>query len=289
MGGEPRLFYENDRQMKTNVNYPRTLLVLVALISLFSCATVPISGRKQMNLLPDATMAQMGFTNYDAFMKENRLSADKVSSRMVEDAGKKISAAVNEFLSLNGMEDNLKYFEWEFRLVADPTPNAWCMPGGKVVFYEGILPFTRDVNGVAVVMGHEIAHAVARHGNERMSQQMVTQLGGLALAKTIEEKPEETRQIFLLVYGVGSQVGVLLPYSRVHEKEADRLGLIFMAMAGYDPRNAVEFWDRMSAANKGPRPPEWLSTHPLDETRMSDMKAVMPEALRYYEAAILKK
>lgn len=262
-------------------------LFSLLLLALFftSCTTVPLTGRKQMNLLPEATMTQMGFTQYDAFMKENPKSRNRQAARQVQEVGTRISTSVNQFLTKNGLENQLKHFDWEFNLVADKTPNAWCMPGGKVVFYEGILPFTRNENGLAVVMGHEIAHAVARHGNERMSQQLVTQLGGLALTKALEEKPEETQQIFYAAYGIGSQIGVLLPYSRLHEKEADRLGLIFMAMAGYDPRGAVEFWERMANANRGNQPPEWLSTHPLNETRIADMKANMPEALTYYQSS----
>jgi len=270
-------------------SHPAFLFKAIAVFAfaaiLVSCATVPLTGRKQMNLLPEATMAEMGFTNYDEFLKSNTLSSQRSAARLVEETGKRISGAVANFLSSNGMESQLKYFDWEFKLIADKTPNAWCMPGGKVVFYEGILPFTKNENGIAVVMGHEIAHAVARHGNERMSQQLLTQLGGMALAKAIEEKPQQTQQIFMVAFGIGSQVGVLLPYSRLHEKEADRLGLIFMAMAGYDPAGAIAFWERMSSGNQGGRPPEWLSTHPLDETRIADMKANLPEAMKYYEAA----
>ena len=259
-------------------------LSLVTLLGLNSCATVPITGRKQMNLLPSATMTEMGFSQYSEFIRDNPLSSDKSAAAEVKEVGKKISAAVEDFLKKNGLEDQLKYYEWDFNLVADQTPNAWCMPGGKVVFYEGIIPFTRDKNGIAVVMGHEIAHAVARHGNERMSQLLVTQLGGMALAKALEEKPQETQGIFLMAYGVGAQLGAILPYSRLHEKEADRMGLIFMAMAGYDPNTAISFWERMSQG-KSQQMPEWLSTHPLDATRIAEMKANLPEALKYYQAS----
>ena len=228
--------------MKVHTKVP--LLILTMVIA-GACATVPITGRKQMN----------------------------------------ISRVVTGFMIKSGMEKSIKYYEWEFNLVADKTPNAWCMPGGKVVFYEGILPYTRDESGIAVVMGHEIAHAVARHGNERMSQQLITELGGLALAKAVEQKPEETQMIFLAAYGLGSQVGILLPYSRLHEKEGDRLGLIFMAMAGYNPNEAIAFWERMASAKSGAQPPEWLSTHPLDQTRIDEMKLNLPEAMKYYVAA----
>ena len=265
-------------------NIIRITIACAILIMLSACATVPITGRKQMNLLPSSTMAEMGFANYGEFLKTNPVSTNRSAAGQVKQVGEKISSAVEKFMKSKGMESELKYYDWEFNLVADKTPNAWCMPGGKVVFYEGILPYTKDENGLAVVMGHEIAHAVARHGNERMSQQLVTQLGGMALAKAIEEKPQETQQIFMIAYGLGSQVGVMLPYSRLHEKEADRLGLIFMAMAGYNPNGAVAFWERMSKSG-GAKPPEWLSTHPMDETRIAEMKKNMPEAMKYYQSA----
>jgi predicted Zn-dependent protease len=180
------------------------------------------------------------------------------------------------------MVDKLKDYEWEFNLVESEEVNAWCMPGGKVVFYTGILPVTQDENGLAVVMGHEIAHAVAQHGNERMSQMLVAQLGGMALSKALEEKPEQTQQLWMAAFGLGAQFGFLLRYSRLHESEADHLGLIFMSMAGYDPKGAVEFWQRMSEKKGGQAPPEFLSTHPSDEKRIKNLQALVPEAMQYY-------
>ncbi len=236
-----------------------------------------------MNLLPGATMAEMGFANYGEFLKTNPVSKNQQALNEVKEVGTRISSSVEKFMTENGMEKYLKHYDWEFNLVADKTPNAWCMPGGKVVIYEGILPLTQNVNGLAVVMGHEIAHAIARHGNERMSQQLLTQLGGMALSVAIQEKPEQTQQIFLAAFGLGSQIGVLLPYSRLHEKEADRLGLNFMAMAGYNPNEAIAFWERMSKLG-GAKPPEWLSTHPMDETRIAEMKKNLPEAFKHYQA-----
>jgi len=259
------------------------LVVFLVIAGLSACATVPLTGRKQMNLLPAATMAEMGFKNYGLFLDTTAVSKNQQSLRDVKEVGHKISTTVEKYMKEIGMEKKLQHYDWEFNLVADKTPNAWCMPGGKVVFYEGILPFTKDKNGIAVVMGHEIAHAIARHGNERMSQGLVTQLGGVALAVAIQEKPEQTQQLFLMAYGFGSQLGVLLPYSRLHEKEADRLGLNFMAMAGYDPNHAIAFWERMSKSG-GAKPPEWLSTHPMDETRIAEMKKNLPEAFKHYQA-----
>jgi len=180
------------------------------------------------------------------------------------------------------MGDRIDNFKWEFNLVENDVPNAWCMPGGKVVFYTGILPYTKDEAGLAVVMGHEIAHAVARHGNERMSQQAFAQYGSIALSSLWKEKPKQTRALLDMAVGVGSNVAVLLPFSRTHESEADKMGLIFMSMAGYDPAQAVEFWKRM-AEGGGQKPPEFLSTHPSDETRIKDLKAYLPEAMKYFK------
>lgn len=247
-----------------------------------SCSVVPFSGRNQLNLLPESDMISMGFTNYSDFMKENPPSDDKSNAAVVKEVGRNISTAVNKYFNENNLQSRLEGYQWEFNLVSDKTPNAWCMPGGKVVVYSGILPFTIDKNGLAVVMSHEIAHAVARHGNERMSQQLLTQLGGIALNEAVKQKPEETRNIFLAVYGIGSQVGVLLPYSREHELEADKLGLIFMAMGGYDPQTAVAFWQRMASAG-GSKPPEFLSTHPSDASRINKIKAAIPDAMKYYK------
>ncbi len=248
----------------------------------YSCSTVPLTGRKQLNMLPESEMISMSFTQYDQFLQDNKISTDRENVQLVKRVGGRISAAVEEYFTQNGMQDRISSFEWEFNLVENDTPNAWCMPGGKVVIYSGILPVTKDETGLAVVMGHEIAHAVARHGNERMSQQMVAQMGGTALSIAIDEKPEQTKNIFMTAYGVAAQVGAILPYSRTHESEADQLGLIFMALAGYDVNEAVDFWQRMSAQG-GQKPPEFLSTHPSDETRIRKLKEFLPEAKKYYK------
>jgi len=269
--------------------YLSLFAIVMAWVLVTSCTVVPITGRKQMNLLPEATMLEMGLTSYKAFLDTIDLSKNLPSTASVEKVGRNISTVVNNFLKANGQESRLPYFQWEFRLVADKTPNAWCLPGGKVVFYEGILPITKNESGIAVVMGHEIAHAVARHGNERMSQSLLTELGGMALSVAIQTQPAQTQQIFQVAYGLGSQIGVLLPYSRLHEKEADRLGLILMAMAKYDPNEAISFWERMKEINSGNQVPEWLSTHPLDESRIAEMKKNLPEAMKYYQDATVLK
>lgn len=259
-------------------------IVLVFLYFLgYSCKTVPISGRQQMAFLPESMLVNMSLTNYNEFLSGNKLSADEQQTGMINNVGNRISTAVENYLRQNGMESRINEFQWEFNLIEDDMANAWAMPGGKIVFYTGILPITRNEAGAAVVMGHEIAHVVARHGNERMSQQLLVQTGGVALSVALKEKPEETRNMFLSAYGLGSTVGVILPYSRAHEKEADRLGLIFMAMAGYNPAEAVSFWERMELLS-GAGVPEFLSTHPSSSARIDDMKEFLPEAMRYYRS-----
>jgi predicted Zn-dependent protease len=245
------------------------------------CSTVPLTGRKQLNLVPESEMMSMSFSSYSDFLKSNKISTDQSATAMVTSVGKDIAAAVTKYFADNKLSDRLQGYQWEFNLVEDKTPNAWCMPGGKVVVYSGILPYTEDKNGLAVVLSHEIAHAVARHGNERMSQQIVTQFGNVALNELIKDKPDQTKGIFNTAYGLGSQVGVMLPFSREHELEADKLGLIFMAMAGYDPQTAISFWERMSKTG-GQKPPEFMSTHPSDETRIKKIQAALPEAMKYY-------
>jgi predicted Zn-dependent protease len=250
---------------------------------LHGCTSVPVTGRSQLSLIPASTMLSMSYQQYGEFMKTNPPSADSAATRRVRQIGDRIRKAVEAYAVEKNFTDRLKGYQWEFNLVASPEVNAWCMPGGKVVVYEGLLPVAKTDAGLAVVMGHEIAHAVAEHGGERMSQGLLTQLGGMGLAVALEKEPAETRNLWLAAFGAGAQVGVLLPFSRTHESEADRLGLIFMAMAGYDPQEAVAFWTRMSESKKGGAPPEFLSTHPSDRTRIEDIRKALPEAMAYYK------
>nr|MBN2278149.1 M48 family metallopeptidase [candidate division Zixibacteria bacterium] len=256
-------------------------IALVLMLLTISCATVPITGRKGLNLIPSSSINSLSFQQYSDFLSANKLSTDQEKTVMVKRVGTNIQQAVEKYFSDNNMTGYLDGYEWEFNLVEDSQINAWCMPGGKVVVYTGILPVTKNETGLAVVLGHEIAHAVANHGNERMSQGLLVNFGGMALSKALESKPEETQQLAQMAFGIGANVGVLLPYSRLHESEADHLGLIFMAMAGYDPREAVTFWERMAADNSGSTP-ELLRTHPSDEKRIEDIKKIMPEAMEYY-------
>lgn len=257
-----------------------SLFILTVSVFIYGCQTVPFSNRKQLTLLPESQMMSMSLTQYDEFLNENPPVQQGANAQMVKRVGQKISSAVERYMKSNGMASRVNGFEWEFNLVDQDVPNAWCMPGGKVVFYTGILPYTKTEAGMAVVMGHEIAHAIARHGNERMSQQLMVQAGGVALSAYLETHEEENTDLYLAAYGVGSTVGVSLPFSRTHETEADRMGLIFMTMAGYDPQEAVEFWTRMSQSG-GQKPPEFLSTHPSDQTRIENLKKFLPEARAY--------
>jgi predicted Zn-dependent protease len=251
-------------------------------IFLISCSSVPITGRKQLNLIPSSTMLSMSSSQYSDFLNTNKLSNNKQEVAMVERVGTRIQHAVEKYFAEKNMSDQLNGYNWEFHLVVDSEANAWCMPGGKVVVYTGILPIAKDENGLAVVLGHEISHAVAKHGDERMSQSLLTELGGMALSEAIKNKPQQTQQLWMTAFGVGAQYGILLPYSRTQESEADHLGLIFMAIAGYDPHEALTFWQRMEQASKGQSIPEFLSDHPADQTRIDDIKKELPGAMNYY-------
>lgn len=259
------------------------VLLIALLFVIQACSTVPISGRSQLNLIPAESMLSMSYQQYDQFLKENKLSTNTAETERVKRVGKNIEKAVTQYFAQRGQSQQLKDYKWEYNLVESKEINAWCMPGGKVVVYSGILPVTQDDTGLAVVMGHEIAHAIAQHGNERMSQQLVAQLGGVALATALATKPAQTQQLWMAVFGAGATVGVLLPYSRLQENEADELGLTFMAMAGYDPRKAVDFWERMSKSKSGQAPPEFLSTHPSDQTRINKIKSIIPKVMPYYK------
>lgn len=261
------------------------LVLLICLVSLLAgCSEVGITGRKQFVIVPDSIINSMALTQYNQFISENKVSAGGKDSEMVKRVGARIQAAVDQYCRQYCEKDPFEGYEWQFNLVEDDAVNAWAMPGGKVVVYTGLLPIAQNEAGLATVMGHEIAHVFARHGAERMSQGLVVQMGGIALAEALEEKPEATRNLFLTSYGLGAQIGVILRYSRLHENESDRLGLIFMAMAGYDPHEAVGFWERMAAAKQGKaQPPEFLSTHPADATRIQNVRELIPEAMEYYK------
>ena len=255
-----------------------TLLLVVFLFA--ECSTVPITGRKRVNFVSDSQVLPASFAQYKGFLEENKLSTNREMTNQVKSVGQNISAAVDRFMRANGMAEDANQYKWEFNLIQDETVNAWCMPGGKVVFYTGIMPICDNENGVAAVMGHEVAHAFAKHGQERMSQGQLQQIGGLAVALGTSGESSQTQQIWNTAFGVGSGLG-MLKFSRVHEQEADRLGLVFMIMAGYDGTEAAEVWVRMSEKSGGSSQPAILSTHPTNESRIQDLQSYLPTAKKY--------
>ena len=260
------------------------LIVLCGLLLLLSgCSEVAITGRRQFNLVPDSTMNSMAFQQYSEFLTQNTLSKNYSDTQMVKRVGNRIQKAVEQYCAQNDMSEMLQGYQWEFNLIEDDQLNAWAMPGGKVVVYTGLLKVTKSEAGLATVMGHEIAHVFAKHGAERMTQSLIVEMGGMALSKALSNKPAQTKNLFMQSYGLGTQVGVLLPYSRVQETEADHLGLIFMAMAGYNPQEAINFWQRMSVEKQGSQPIEFLSTHPTDSKRIQNLQELLPKAMQYYK------
>jgi predicted Zn-dependent protease len=250
-------------------------------IFIYSCSKVPLSGRNQLSLVSNSEILPLSYEQYDKVIKEGKVITNTSEGQMVVKVGKRISQAVEAYLKEKGLENEIAGFSWEFNLIEDEQVNAWCMPGGKVAFYTGILPICKDETGVAVVMGHEVAHAIAHHARERMSNGLLVNglLGGVQVA--LGQNPTLTQSIFLQAAGLGSQLG-MLSFSRKHELEADQMGLNFMALAGYDPRQAPVFWERMNETG-GARPPEFLSTHPGPNRRIDQLNNRMEEAMRYYE------
>jgi predicted Zn-dependent protease len=248
------------------------------------CARNIVTGRKQLALVSESQLQMMAVDQYQAFLAEQTVldPATNQDAAMVLRIGNDIADAITRYYTGQGQPEVVEGYEWEFNTIESSDANAWVMPGGKVVVYTGLLQITQNENALAIVMGHEIAHAVAQHGRERMSQALVQQLGGVALDVALSQQPQQTRELFLISYGIGTHVGAILPWSRQQELEADKFGLRFAAMAGYDPREAVPFWERMASAG-GPSPPEFLSTHPADSRRIRELEKMMPEAMEYYQ------
>jgi len=260
----------------------KTAIIVLFASILLSCSSVMLTGRKQLLLVSDSEVLAMSLKSYNQFIDSVPLSTDRASTALVKKVGKNISIAVENYMKSNGLEAEISNFAWEFNLVKDKQVNAFCMPGGKVVVFEGILPMTLSEAGLAVVVGHEIGHAVAKHSNERLSQQLMLQYGASVTDALTSGKSDVMRGGINALYGIGAQVGVMLPYSRKQEYEADRLGLMFMAMAGYNPSVAVGFWERMSA-NGSNSAVDFMSTHPTDAKRIAAMKKLLPEAMKYYK------
>jgi predicted Zn-dependent protease len=263
----------------------RHIAIIALLIVTGACTRNAVTGRNQLKLLSDAEVQGMAATEYKQFLVSNKVVSASGSrdAEMVRRVGGRLTTAITAYYKSQGQPNVLDGYQWEYNLVDSKEVNAWCMPGGKIVVYTGLLPITQNEAALAVVLGHEITHALAQHGNERMSMGLVQQLGGVALSVALSNKPAETQSLFMNAYGVGSQVGVMLPFSRKDEYEADKFGLNFAAMAGYNPQEAIPLWERMQAAAGNGKPPEFLSTHPSEDNRIVRLKAQMPEALGYYK------
>ena len=254
----------------------KILLIIVVFVGFIACKTNPFTGKSTLNFYPNSQIFPTAFAQYDEFLGSNKVVKGTKDAEMIVKVGQRIASAAERWLNANGYPGYLKDYKWEYNLVEDEAVNAWCMPGGKIVFYTGILPITQTETGIAVVMGHEVAHALADHGAQRMSAGMLQQLG--SVAGNVAIKDAETRNTFNQAYGLGSTVGVMLPFSRSHETEADRIGLQIMAIAGYNPDEAAQLWKRMKAKAGGQAPPEFLSTHPSNDTRISNLMAWAPAA-----------
>ena len=260
--------------------HPNKYLLIAVVFVLFSCKTNVFTGKKTLNFVSDSTLFPMAFTQYDQFLGENKVVTGTKESEMITRVGQKIKTAAQRWLNSIGEEKYLANYQWDYKLVQDETVNAWCMPGGKIVFYTGILPICQGETGVAIVMGHEVAHALANHGAQRMSASQVQALGavGVAVGGQVAGASQESQQLFSQAYGIGSQVGGMLPFSRAHETEADKIGLYLAAIAGYNPEEGALLWERMKSNSDGQAPPEFLSTHPSNDSRIANLKMLAPQA-----------
>ena len=260
--------------MKTN----KVIIGILAIILIVACKTNPFTGKKTLALVSNSQILPMAFQQYNQFLSENKVVTGTSEAEMVKRVGQKIANASERWLNANGYTGYLKDYKWEYNLVQDKAVNAWCMPGGKIVFYTGIMPIAKNEAGVAAVMGHEVAHALANHGQQRMSAAQLQQVAGVATAVAVSGQGETTQQIVGTAFGLGSQFGVMLPFSRSHETEADRIGIQLMAIAGYNPDEAAQLWQRMKANSGGQSPPEFMSTHPAPDTRIANLRAWAPAA-----------
>ncbi|MFL1895307.1 M48 family metallopeptidase [Aquimarina sp. 2-A2] len=255
-----------------------TLLIIGTAALIMSCATNPFTGKQTLAIVPNSQIFPMAFQQYDQFLGENKVITGTSEAQMITRVGQKIAKASERWLNANGYTGYLDGYQWEYNLVKDDAVNAWCMPGGKIVFYTGILPIAKTEAGIAAVMGHEVAHALANHGQQRMSAGQLQQVAGAATSVAIQNRSESTQQIIGTAFGLGTQFGVMLPFSRSHETEADKIGLQLMAIAGYNPDEAADLWRRMKANSGGQSPPEFMSTHPSSDTRIANLTAWAPGA-----------
>ncbi len=258
------------------MKYKNPIIIAFTLLMFLSCSTNPFTGKKTLALIPNSQLFPTSFSQYNQVLSEGKVITGTQESEMIKRVGQRIAVAAERWLNANGKTGYLNDYKWEYNLIQEDVVNAWCMPGGKIAFYTGILPVAQNETAIAVIMGHEVAHALANHGQQRMSAGMLQQ--GLAVAGNIAIKDEKSRNAFNQYYGIGSQVGVMLPFSRSHETEADRIGLYLTAIAGYNPDEGAELWKRMAQASGGQAPPEILSTHPANQTRINNLTALSPQA-----------
>jgi predicted Zn-dependent protease len=263
----------------------KNLALASAIVAIAGCTQNAATGRKQLNLVSSQDMLSSSLTEYTKFLQQSKVVNNTQQSEMVKRIGARIAAAVSQYYTSKGQAAILEGYKWEYNLVESKDVNAWCMPGGKIVVYTGILPVTQNEAALAVVMGHEVAHAVAEHGRERASQSLIQQYGGAALSVALSSKPAETQNMLLNAFGIASNYGFALPFSRKQELEADKLGLMYCAMAGYDPQESVPLWERMQKLSAGNSTPEFASTHPAESTRIAKLRELMPEAMVYYNKA----
>lgn len=255
----------------------KLLLGIFTIAAVYSCAVNPVTGKKSLNFVSNSELFPSSFQQYNTFLKENKVITGTADAKRVEKVGMKIKAAAEKYLTYLGQSQYLKDYRWEYKLVDNKEVNAWCMPGGKIVVYSGILPVTKDDAGLATVLGHEVSHALANHGAQRMSAAQLQQLGAVGVAAVTGSQSADKQEMWQKYYGIGSQVGVMLPFSRNNESEADKIGLTLMAIAGYNADDSIAFWKRMSAQSSG-QTPEFLSTHPSDATRIANLNALIPQA-----------
>lgn len=258
------------------MKFKSSIVTLLTIVLFFSCATNPFTGKKTMAFVPNSQLFPSAFAQYDQFLTDNKVVKGTKDAEMITRVGQRIAVAAERWLNANGYQGYLKDYKWEYNLVNDKTVNAWCMPGGKIVFYSGILPIAANETGVAAIMGHEVAHALANHGQQRMSAAYLQ--AGIALAGNVVIQDEQSVNIFNQSFGIVSTVGGMLPFSRSHETQADEIGLRLMAIAGYNPDEAAELWKRMKANSGEQAPPEFLSTHPSNDTRIANLTKWAPEA-----------
>jgi len=256
----------------------RLILAISAVLVVAACSTNALTGKQEFNIVSNDQLFPSSFAEYNQFLSENKVVTGTADAALVQKVGSKIRAAVEKYYASKGISNSLQGYQWEYKLVNDKAVNAWCMPGGKIVVYTGILPVTKDEAGLATVLGHEVAHALLNHGAQRMSASQAQAIGAAGLALATSGQSAERQQMFQQYYGVGTNVGVMLPFSRKHESEADEIGLTLMAIAGYNPDNALVFWQRMSSQSGGASTPEILSTHPSDATRIGNIKKLIPSA-----------